>query len=225
MEIVLAPGDTLVLFTDGVTEAWMADGGQFGTERLVTVLSEAKDGSSDALLRHVVDTVASTARAADDLTVLALSWTPRGVTWNRTETAMRWLIEPQVSNVGVAQTQQWLRSILAARAVAADRINDAELIAEELLTNVVRSLDARGGDSRLSLDCELTQTQIVMTVRDDGPPFDPLSLAAPDLDADIADREIGGLGVALVRQLADSCSYSRVADHNVMEIRLHRTTV
>jgi sigma-B regulation protein RsbU (phosphoserine phosphatase) len=33
MEIVLAPGDTLVLFTDGVTEAWMADGAQFGTER------------------------------------------------------------------------------------------------------------------------------------------------------------------------------------------------
>jgi len=54
MEIVLAPGDTLVLFTDGVTEAWMADGAQFGTERLVTVLSEAKDGSSDALLRQLL---------------------------------------------------------------------------------------------------------------------------------------------------------------------------
>jgi sigma-B regulation protein RsbU (phosphoserine phosphatase) len=225
MEIVLAPGDTLVLFTDGVTEAWMADGAQFGTERLVTVLSEAKDGSSDALLRHVVDTVASSARAADDLTVLALSWTPRGVTWNRSEKAMRWLIEPQISNVGVAQTQQWLRSILAARAVAADLINDAELIAEELLTNVVRSLDARGCDSRMSLDCELTATQIVMTVRDDGPPFDPLALAAPDLDADISDRSVGGLGVTLVRQLADSCRYSHVDGHNVMEIRLHRTTV
>jgi sigma-B regulation protein RsbU (phosphoserine phosphatase) len=225
VEIVLAPGDTLVLFTDGVTEAWMADGAQFGTERLVAVLSEAKDGSSDALLRHVVDTVASTARAADDLTVLALSWTPRGVSWLRTETAMRWIIEPQISNVGVAQAQQWLRSILASRAVAADRVNDAELVAEELLTNVVRSLDARGGDSRMSLDCELTHTQIVVTVRDDGPPFDPLSLAAPDLDADIDDRAIGGLGVTLVRQLADSCRYSRVAGHNVMEIRLHRTSV
>jgi sigma-B regulation protein RsbU (phosphoserine phosphatase) len=138
---------------------------------------------------------------------------------------MRWLIEPQISNVGVAQTQQWLRSILAARAVAADLINDAELIAEELLTNVVRSLDARGCDSRMSLDCELTATQIVMTVRDDGPPFDPLALAAPDLDADISDRSVGGLGVTLVRQLADSCRYSHVDGHNVMEIRLHRTTV
>jgi len=134
-------------------------------------------------------------------------------------------MEPQISTVGVAAAQQWLRSILAARAVAADRINDAELIAEELLTNVVRSLDARGGDSRMSLDCELTQTQIVMTVRDDGPPFDPLALATPNLDDNIADRAIGGLGVALVRQLADGCRYSRLEDHNVMEVRLHRTTV
>jgi len=225
MHTVIAPGDTLLLFTDGVTEAWTADGAQFGTERLVTVLSEATDGSSDALLRHVVDTVATSARADDDLTVLALSWSPRGVTWHKSDLAMHWLMEPQISTVGVAAAQQWLRSILAARAVAADRINDAELIAEELLTNVVRSLDARGGDSRMSLDCELTQTQIVMTVRDDGPPFDPLALATPNLDDNIADRAIGGLGVALVRQLADGCRYSRLEDHNVMEVRLHRTTV
>jgi anti-sigma regulatory factor (Ser/Thr protein kinase) len=138
---------------------------------------------------------------------------------------MHWLMEPAISTVGVAQAQQWLRSTLAARAVAADRVSDAELIAEELLTNVVRSLEARGGAARMSLDCELTRTQIVMTVRDDGPPFDPLALAAPNLAAGIDDRAIGGLGVAIVRQLADSCHYSRVQGHNVMEVRLHRTPV
>jgi len=224
-DMVLAPGDTLLLFTDGVTEAWTPDGAQFGIDRLTTLLSEATDGSPDVLLRHVVDTVAASARATDDLTVLALSWSPRGVTWHRTEQAMHWLMEPAISTVGVAQAQQWLRSTLAARAVAADRVSDAELIAEELLTNVVRSLEARGGAARMSLDCELTRTQIVMTVRDDGPPFDPLALAAPNLAAGIDDRAIGGLGVAIVRQLADSCHYSRVQGHNVMEVRLHRTPV
>jgi sigma-B regulation protein RsbU (phosphoserine phosphatase) len=222
-EAVIAPGDTLLLFTDGVTEAWTPDGAQFGTERLATVLREATDGTPEALLRHVVDTVAANARADDDLTVLALSWSPRGVTWHRTEQGIRWLMEPQISAAGVAHAQQWLRSILAARAIGAERINDAELIAEELLTNVVRSLEARGGNARMSLDCELTQSQIVMTVRDDGPPFDPLALAAPNLEANIDDRAIGGLGVAIVRQLADSCRYARVADHNVMEVCLHRT--
>ena len=223
-EVVVAPGDTLLLFTDGVTEAWTADGALFGTERLATLLSEATDSNPQAVLRHVVDTVATSARAVDDLTVLALSWSPRGVTLHRTELGMHWLMEPQISTTGVAQAQQWLRSILAARAIAADRIGDAELIAEELLTNVVRSLEARGG-GRMSLNCELTQTQIVMTVRDDGPPFDPLALATPNLEASIDERAIGGLGVAIVRQVADSCRYARVQDRNVMEVRLHRTPV
>ena len=149
----------------------------------------------------------------------------RGVTWHETEQGMHWLMEPQISTAGVEQVQQWLRSILTARAVAPDQIGDAELIVEELLTNVVRSLEARGGGAHLSLDCALNQTQIVMTVRDDGPPFDPLALAAPDLEASIEERAIGGLGVAIVRRLAESCRYSRDQGHNVMEVRLPRTPV
>ena len=137
--------------------------------------------------------------------------------------SVHWVIEPQISQAGVAQAQQWLRSILTARDVIAARISDAELIAEELLTNIVRSLETRRGSSRLSLECKLTAAQIIMTFRDNGPPFDPLAVAAPDLAGSIEERAIGGLGVALVRELADGCRYSRVQGHNVMEDRLHRT--
>jgi anti-sigma regulatory factor (Ser/Thr protein kinase) len=68
----------------------------------------------------------------------------------------------------------------------------------------------------------LTRSEIVLTVRDDGAAFDPLALESPKLDADIADREIGGLGVLLVKRVADSCRYSRVDGHNVLEIRMGR---
>jgi phosphoserine phosphatase RsbU/P len=201
------------------------DGSQFGSERLLSLLREAPDGTPNGLVQLVVDTIAADASAMDDLTVLALSPSPPRVTVQRTELATRWLIEPEISTAGVGEAQQWLRSILASRAVASGRIGDAELIAEELLTNVVKSLEARGGSAFLSLQCELNPAQIVMTVRDDGPQFDPLARAAPDLEADIEDRAIGGLGVAIVRQLADGCSYSRSNGHNVMEVRLQRTPV
>ena len=222
-ELILAPGDTLLLYTDGVTEATTPDGSLFGSDRFAAVLRGAPDGSPGELVQRVVDTVAAEARAADDLTVLALSPSPSRVTVQRTELAMRWLIDSEISTDGVGAAQQWLRSILEARAVESSRIGEAELIAEELLTNAVRSLQARGGSAGVSLECELTPAQIVMTVRDDGPPFDPLALAAPDLEGDINDRAVGGLGVLLVRQLADSCDYSRIHDHNVMQVRLHRT--
>ena len=224
-ESVIAPGDTLLLFTDGVTEAALPDESQFGSDRLAALLGEPQEGSPDELVRRVVDTIAAEARATDDLTVLAISPSPPRVTVQRKELATSWLIEPEISTAGVGAAQQWLRSILAARAVAASRIGEAELIAEELLTNVVNAVEAHDGRAFLSLECELTPAQIVMTVRDDGPPFDPLALAAPDLEGAIEDRSVGGLGVILVRQLADSCRYSHVDGHNVMEVRLHRTPV
>jgi anti-sigma regulatory factor (Ser/Thr protein kinase) len=61
-----------------------------------------------------------------------------------------------------------------------------------------------------------------MTIRDNGSRFDPLSLAVPKLDVEIAERDVGGLGVHLVRELADDYRYARVDDCNVLTIRLHR---
>jgi len=84
-------------------------------------------------------------------------------------------------------------------------------------------LHARGGPAQLSLECALTPTQIVLTVADDGPQFDPLAHDVPELERAIDEREIGGLGILLVRELADRCRYARVDGRNVMEIRLHRT--
>ncbi len=57
---------------------------------------------------------------------------------------------------------------------------------------------------------------IEIEVRDDGRPFDPLSLAPPDLDAPIEEREVGGLGVHLVRKLMDDVRYRREDGQNVL---------
>jgi len=74
----------------------------------------------------------------------------------------------------------------------------------------------------MSLEIELTAVEILMTIRDNGPEFDPLERPTPDLDAAIADRDVGGLGIHLVRELADDCIYARVDDSNVLTIRLSR---
>jgi sigma-B regulation protein RsbU (phosphoserine phosphatase) len=221
-ETFLAPGDTLVAFTDGVTEASAQDGSQFGTDRLAVLLANADDGAADSVVRKIVDVAATGFRASDDFTVLAISLSPADVTAHRSDSGMHWLMEPEISAAGVAQAQQWLYAILATRAVSAEQIGEVELIAEELLTNVVRSLQARAGNAHLSLECALTPTEIVLTVVDDGPQFDPLAHEAPEPDRAIDERAIGGLGIVIVRELADRCRYTRVDGRNVMEIRLHR---
>ncbi len=224
----IAPGDTLVLFTDGVTEAAAEDGSLFGVERLSALLRDESVDNPKALVQRVVDTVAAHAsgfHATDDLTVMAIGWHPPDVVPRRDGSAMHWLITPRVSVTGVLEAQKRLHAILAARDVDTARIGDVELIVEELLANIVRAAESDGGDVRVSVDCALTPAEIVLTVRDDGREFDPLAFESASIDVDIAERRIGGLGIPLVKQLADTCHYSRIGGANVLELRLRRTAV
>lgn len=78
----LAPGETLLLFTDGVTEANDADGAEFGTERLRASINGSASGHPTELLQTCVDAVAAFRNGAarnDDLTMLALKYTGASV--------------------------------------------------------------------------------------------------------------------------------------------------
>jgi sigma-B regulation protein RsbU (phosphoserine phosphatase) len=226
IERFLAPGDTVVLVTDGVTEAAAADGSSFGLDRLSALLKGSAAGEPGELVRRILDAVSANSasfHATDDLTVLAVTFAPRGVTGSACSGGEQWLIEPEHSPAGTREARRRLRGILSARDVSAAVVGDAELIAEELLTNVVRAAPARAAGARLSMELTLTAAEIALTIRDNGPAFDPLGRPHPNLDAEIAARDIGGLGIHLVRELAADCRYARIDDWNVLTIRLDRT--
>ncbi len=77
----LSPGETLLLFTDGVTEANDADGAEFGTDRLRASINGSAAGHPTEILQTCVSSVTAfrngTARN-DDLTMLALKYTGAG---------------------------------------------------------------------------------------------------------------------------------------------------
>src|SRR6185503_874868 len=168
----IAPGDTLLLFTDGVTEAAAADGSLFGLDRLCALLRDsAGTGGPELLVRRIVEAVTAHSadfHATDDLTVLAVTFAPREVTASRHAGGEQWLIEPDFSWEGCRRARRWLRLILTARGLADERIADAELLAEELLTNVVRAERSPDGESWVSLEIVLTPAAIVMTICDNG---------------------------------------------------------
>jgi sigma-B regulation protein RsbU (phosphoserine phosphatase) len=221
----IAPGDTLVLFTDGITEAEDESGKLWGTERLIALLSTSLDDRPAALVKQIVDAVSAHASAfhvTDDLTVMAARFNPPRVTTRRDTDGAHWLIEVDPTSTGVQQTQQRLHGILAARSIRDEQIHDIEVIVEELLTNIVRVAATDDKSIRLTLDCALSPSHIVLTVRDNGVEFNPLANDSPDIDADIADRGVGGLGIHLIKQLADECSYAQLDGWNVFEARLTR---
>jgi serine phosphatase RsbU (regulator of sigma subunit) len=72
-EIALAPGDLVLLYTDGVTEAMNADGEQFGLERLEVALSNVADAPVERVVGSLLESVNRFAvRQYDDITLLVM---------------------------------------------------------------------------------------------------------------------------------------------------------
>ena len=71
-EIQINPGDVLVIFTDGITEAADVRGEEFGEERLIALLRDRQDAGAPALLRSILKAVQdfSPGEQADDLTAI-----------------------------------------------------------------------------------------------------------------------------------------------------------
>ena len=77
-ETHLKPGDTLVVYSDGVTEAHNVAGEEFGEARLVTVLERYSRGAAAIVLDQIIDAVKEFARGAeqyDDVTALVVKYT------------------------------------------------------------------------------------------------------------------------------------------------------
>ena len=94
------------------------------------------------------------------------------------------------------------------------------LILEELFTNVVKY--GRAGEvtaTTIGVALALKGRELKIEFSDDGPPFDPLTVAPPDLERPIADRPIGGLGLHILRSLVDHARYRRKADRNHLFLR------
>lgn len=93
------------------------------------------------------------------------------------------------------------------------------LILEELVTNVfMHGAGADGAMVRVHVAAE--EDTLRGEIRDDTAPFDPLSSATPEVDLALEDREIGGLGIHMVRSIASDLTYAREGEENVMRFTL-----
>jgi serine/threonine-protein kinase RsbW len=88
------------------------------------------------------------------------------------------------------------------------------IILEELFTNVAHGCAVGAAAGSVAVALGWRHGALTIDFVDDGPPFDPLSYSGPDLDVPSEQRPVGGLGIAIVRALADQASYRREHDRN-----------
>lgn len=96
------------------------------------------------------------------------------------------------------------------------------LILEELFTNAAtHGRGSCGAIVTITVALGWQDGRLAIDFLDDGQPFDPLGLPAPDLDAAAEERTIGGLGVHIVRSLVEETRYSREGGRNHLHLVRH----
>ena len=117
---------------------------------------------------------------------------------------------------GVGEVNAAFAGFAEAHALPAAVRRSVNVALDELLANALAHGRVGLDPSSVTVEVELGQEDVTVILTDDGTPFDPFGQDAPDTTLSMDERQIGGLGIHLVRQLMDEVSYERRDGHNVV---------
>jgi anti-sigma regulatory factor (Ser/Thr protein kinase) len=91
----------------------------------------------------------------------------------------------------------------------------------ELLSNIISYAYSDNIEHIIDIAIDLHEDKLRLTITDDGIAYNPLNAAPPDTSVPLADRQIGGLGIYLVRNLTDEFAYQRQQDKNQVMLSVY----
>ena len=97
-----------------------------------------------------------------------------------------------------------------------ETIFDLRLAAEEVVSNIIRYGYRDREEHQIRVQIAFDLDALTVEIRDNGKPFNPLQHPEPDLGIPTEDRDPGGLGIFLVRQVMDQVEYVREQGSNVL---------
>lgn len=95
-----------------------------------------------------------------------------------------------------------------------------DIAVEELFVNIAHyAYKPKTGPATVRVDVEKAPLAVTITFIDHGIPYDPLAKADPDVTLSAAEREIGGLGIFMVKKSMDDIEYEYRDGQNILKIR------
>ncbi len=212
----LDPGTTLVLYTDGLTEAMNLSRKEFGRKGIQACL-EGFLSRADFPLEKMVSSLSEAAHRhageapqSDDLTILAVRFAP--------ENLVRKALTLVNDTAEVPRLSSFVKEFLGRLEIDGRTASGMRLALEEAVVNVINYAYPQGEKGEISVQADSNGKEVRFTIADAGVPFDPTAMMEPDTTLDAQSRPIGGLGILLSRRLMDSVSYSRKNGQNVLSL-------
>ena len=216
-EIAMEKGDQLFLYTDGVAEANDRDENMFGIDRTLNALN----GVELPYCKNEVDAVSDAVHAFmgkaeqfDDITMLCLNYYGKETPMTEEKSLT---IDAKVDRLH--DVLDFIDAYLEEQDCPPKAQMQLDLAVEELFVNIASYAYPDGGGTaeiRIRTFGEPKRAEIVL--RDSGIPYDPTKNEDPDITMAAEDRDIGGLGVFMVKKYTDSVQYAYEDGHNVLTI-------
>ncbi len=213
----LGKHDLLFLYTDGVTEAMDHNDELYTEQSLIDSLAAKPSLPVEETVAKIVAEVnqfEALAVQSDDITVLGLEYFESAA-----ETVLPHFdinLKNQLSELENLKSR--FSQFAEQNAISISLARSINVVIDELLGNIMTYAFKDELSHDIEFRAELKGNRLQLTVIDDGVPFNPLLSETPDTSTSIEERQIGGLGIHVVKNLVDEISYHRGSGRNVLSV-------
>ncbi|OHX64009.1 ATP-binding SpoIIE family protein phosphatase [Flammeovirga pacifica] len=208
--IQLKENDIVYAYTDGVPEARNAHKVFFTDQKLQDFIKNVEITSMKSLVENTIKQVRifeDGFEQADDITVLCLKFKKKTLPQFKKE------IKPASNKKSKLNGE--VDIFLTQNEISSEVKKKIFIVLDELISNQI-NYAFEGIDSPLiDLLLEIKDQTFIIKIEDNGIAFDPFSLVPPNINLPIEERETGGLGIHIVKQIMDDFSYQRDGDKNI----------
>ena len=211
-ETVLNPGDIIFTYTDGVTESTNLNDEMYGEEKLYNCLNNIKETDVIQIAQKVKESVkehTESAPQSDDITMLIFKYNGKQ---NNIKTFKQFVTQENYKTF-----YTWLHDACQEWDINDDLTNKLDMCAEEIFANVAfYAYPEKNG----IIDVELKKSDhnIIIEFKDQGIEYNPLEKPDPDITLPPEERPLGGLGIYMVKNLANIIYYKRENNNNILTL-------
>ena len=219
-EAQIFTGTTILLFTDGLTEAMNADYAQFQMERVNDVAFQALSSGQQeprqliARMTEAVHQFVGDAEQSDDLTMMAIQYIKQ-----QSDVRMRKSLVLHCDQQEVPRLNAFVEEVC--QDVGFDELTtrDVKVAVEEAVVNVMKYAYPPEQCGDVTVEAASNDVRLKFTIIDTGKPFDPTVQSEVDATLSAQERKNGRLGIHIIRQNMDSINYERMDNLNVLTLR------
>ena len=218
-DCTLGAGTTILLYTDGLTEARNQARQQFGRNRVMEVLDTCRtdpEMTPDRMVTALSDAVhrfSDGMQQSDDLTLLAVRYPgPSDQTFFSDGITLKNDVQE------VSRLSSFVKAFHAKLPIDDKTASHIRLALEEIVVNVISYAYALGEPGDIQIEARFADGKVCYTVVDSGIPFDPTQAKGADISGNVNDRPIGGLGILLATKVMDTISYRRDGSSNELTL-------